>query len=242
MAESKWLVLIIEDEAPIRRFLRTTLEGAGYRSLEAAGAKEGTSLAASHNPDLVLLDLGLPDRDGLEVIRALRQWSAVPIIVLSARDRERDKIDGLDAGADDYLTKPFAVGELNARIRAALRRAARRDGEAQPVFRHGGLEIDLQRRLVRREGGEVHLTPNEFKLLDYLARNAGKVVTHGQLLRAVWGAASPDQAHYPRVFVHQLRHKLEPDPARPRYIRTEPGVGYRLVADEEEPGGKAEGG
>ena len=232
MSEQKWLILIIEDETPIRRFLRTALEGAGYRSLEAASAGEGLSLAASHNPDLVLLDLGLPDRDGLEVIRGLRQWSAMPIIVLSARDKERDKIDGLDAGADDYLTKPFAVGELNARIRAALRRLSRLSGEMEAVFQSPGLRVDLARRQVWREEQEVHLTPLEFKLLAHLARNAGKVVTHGQLLRAVWGGAGPDQAHYPRVFVHQLRHKLEPDPARPKYIRTEPGVGYRLVNED----------
>ncbi len=232
MSQGKWLVLIIEDEPPIRRFLSTALEGAGYRSLEAASAEEGLSLAASHNPDLVLLDLGLPDRDGLEVIRRLRQWSAMPIIILSARDKERDKIDGLDAGADDYLTKPFAVGELHARIRAALRRAARPSLDEEPLFVFEGLKVDLERRQVWRDGREIHLTPNEFKLLAYLARNAGKVVTHGQLLRAVWGGAGPDQSHYPRVFVHQLRHKLESDPARPRYIRTEAGVGYRLVGGD----------
>jgi two-component system KDP operon response regulator KdpE len=230
MSQTKWLILIIEDEGPIRRFLRTALEGAGYRSLEAASAEEGLSLAAGHNPDLVLLDLGLPDRDGLEVIRRLRQWSAMPIIVLSARDKERDKIDGLDAGADDYLTKPFAVGELNARIRAALRRAARPSEEKDALFQWAGLKVDLELRQVWRDGQEVHLTPIEFKLLAHLARNAGKVVTHGQLLRTVWGGVGPEQSHYPRVFVHQLRHKLEPDPARPRYIRTEPGVGYRLVS------------
>ncbi len=232
MNQNQWLILIIEDEAPIRRFLRMALEGAGYRLLEAATAREGLSLASGHNPDLVLLDLGLPDRDGLEVIASLRQWSAVPIIVLSARDKERDKIDGLDAGADDYLSKPFAVGELNARIRAALRRSARPAGEAEALFQTSGLKIDMERRQVWRDQQEVRLTPIEFKLLAYLARNAGKVVTHGQLLRAVWGAANPEQAHYPRIFVHQLRHKLEPDPARPRYIRTEPGVGYRLQNEE----------
>lgn len=232
MSQVKWLVLIIEDEAPIRRFLRTALEGAGYRFLEAATASEGLTLAASHNPDLVLLDLGLPDRDGLEVIRRLREWSAVPIIVLSARDKEREKIDGLDAGADDYLTKPFAVGELNARIRAALRRAVRQSDDSNAPFQLPGLTVDLEQRQVWREDQEIHLTPIEFKLLAHLVRNAGKVVTHGQLLRAVWGGTGPDQSHYPRVFVHQLRHKLEPDPARPRYIRTEPGVGYRLVSGE----------
>ena len=229
MSQQKWLLLIIEDEAPIRRFLRTALEAAGYRTLEAASAGEGLSLAASHNPDLVLLDLGLPDRDGLEVIRGLRQWSAMPIIVLSARDKERDKIDGLDAGADDYLTKPFSVGELGARIRAAIRRLVHPNPGEEILFEAQGLKVDLERRQVWCEGQEVHLTPLEFKLLAHLARNPGKVVTHGQLLRAVWGGVGLDQAHYPRVLVHQLRHKLEPDPARPRYIRTEPGVGYRLV-------------
>lgn len=232
MTAGTWLILIVEDEAPIRRFLRTALEGAGYRALEAADGQEGLSLAASHDPDLVLLDLGLPDLDGLEVIRRLRQWSAAPIIVLSARDKERDKIDGLDAGADDYLGKPFAVGELNARIRAALRRSARQGGEGELVFQAPGLKVDLERRQVWRDGQEVHLTPIEFKLLAHLTHNAGKVVTHGQLLRAVWGGAGPEQSHYPRVFVHQLRHKLEADPARPRYIRTETGVGYRLVEGE----------
>lgn len=229
MSQPSWVILIIEDEAPIRRFLRTALEAAGYRTLEAASAGEGLSLAASHTPDLVLLDLGLPDRDGLEVIRGLRQWSIMPIIVLSARDKERDKIDGLDAGADDYLTKPFSVGELAARIRAAVRRLAHPNPEAEVLFEASGLKVDLERRQVWREGVEVHLTRLEFKLLSHLARNAGKVVTHGQLLRAVWGGLDPEQAHYPRVLVHQLRHKLEPDPARPRFIRTEPGVGYRLV-------------
>jgi two-component system KDP operon response regulator KdpE len=232
MSSGKWLILIIEDEAPIRRFLRTALEGAGYRSLEAAGGEEGLRLAASHNPDLVLLDLGLPDRDGLEVIGCLRQWSTVPIIVLSARDKERDKIDGLDAGADDYLTKPFAVGELNARIRAALRRSARLGEEGDIIFQASGLKIDLERRQVWRDGQEIRLTPIEFKLLAHLAHNAGKVVTHGQLLRVVWGGAGPEQSHYPRVFVHQLRHKLERDPTRPQYIRTETGVGYRLLNSE----------
>ncbi|MBI5524585.1 MAG: response regulator [Desulfarculus sp.] len=229
MSQDKWLVLIIEDEAPIRRFLRAALEAAGMRCLEAGDARQGLALAASQQPDLVLLDLGLPDRDGLEVIKNLRQWSQTPIIVISARDKERDKIDGLDAGADDYLTKPFGVGELNARIRAALRRVASPAEGQAPVFEAPGLKVDLERRQVWRQGQEVHLTPIEFKLLAYLARNAGKVVTHGQLLRAVWGTASPEQSHYPRLYVHQLRHKLEPDPARPVYLRTEPGVGYRLL-------------
>ncbi len=232
MTPAKRLILVVEDEAPIRRFLKAALEAAGYRLLEAADAGEGLSLAASHNPDLVLLDLGLPDRDGLEVIGRLRQWTTTPIIVLSARDKERDKIDGLDAGADDYLTKPFAVGELHARIRAALRRAERPQDQEGLLLELPGLKVDLGRRQIWREGEEVHLTPMEFKLLAHLARNAGKVVTHGQLLRAVWGAVGPDQAHYPRVLVHQLRHKLEPDPARPAYIRTEPGVGYRLRAGD----------
>ncbi len=234
MSESKWLILVIEDELPIRRFLRASLTGAGHRLLEAGTAAEGLSLAASHNPDLVLVDLGLPDQDGLEVIRGLRGWSAAPIIVLSARDKERDKIDGLDAGADDYLTKPFAVGELNARVRAALRRVARPREEGPLVFQTGGLKVDLERRQVWVGEREIRLTPIEFKLLAHLARNPGKVVTHGQLLKAVWGGTGTAQAHYPRVFVHQLRHKLEPDPARPRYIRTEPGVGYRLLTEDQE--------
>ncbi|HET8715645.1 MAG TPA: response regulator [Holophagaceae bacterium] len=220
-------VLLVEDEAPMRRFLRVALEAEGHRLLEAETAREGLSLAASHQPQLVLLDLGLPDLDGLELTRRLREWSAVPIIVLSARGQEQDKIGALDAGADDYLTKPFSTGELLARIRVALRH--RSAGEApEPVLRLGDWEVDFPKREVRVRGARVHLTPNEFKLLALLARHAGKVLTHRQLLREVWGHSASAQPHYLRVYMAQLRHKLEADPARPRHLITESGVGYRL--------------
>lgn len=223
------LVLLIEDEAPMRRFLRTALAANDYRLVEAETAKEGLAHAAARNPDLILLDLGLPDRDGLEVARELRGWSAVPIIVLSARGRERDKVQALDLGADDYLTKPFGVDELLARIRVALRHASRRAGAvAEPVFESGDLKVDLAARRVWRAGTEVHLTPTEYKLLGVLVRNAGKVLTHRQLLKEVWGINYVNQAHYVRVYLAQLRQKLEADPARPRLLLTEPGVGYRL--------------
>jgi two-component system KDP operon response regulator KdpE len=223
------LVLLIEDEPQMRRFLRTALSSNGYRLMEAATAREGLAQAAGRNPDLILLDLGLPDRDGLDVTRELRGWSAVPIIVLSARGQEQDKVAALDLGADDYLTKPFGVDELLARIRVALRHASRPDGGAtEPVFESEGVRVDLVRREVRRGAQEVHLTPTEYKLLTVLIRHAGKVLTHGQLLKEVWGSRSPEQAHYVRVYLAQLRQKLEADPARPRLLVTEPGVGYRL--------------
>jgi len=221
------LVLVVEDEPQMRRFLRATLASHGYRVVEAATAAQGVAQATAHNPDIVLLDLGLPDGDGLEVTRRLREWSSVPIIVLSARGRETDKIEALDGGADDYLTKPFGAGELLARIRVALRHAAR-GPSSEPVVTVGELRVDLVRRQVFRGDAEVHLTPLEYKLLVELVRNAGKVLTHRQLLHAVWGPQSVDQSHYLRVYMGQLRHKLEQDPARPRYLVTEPGVGYRL--------------
>jgi len=224
---SELTVLLVEDEAPMRRFLRVALEGQGYKLLEAETAREGLSLAASHQPDLALMDLGLPDMDGLELTKRLREWSKVPIIVLSARGQERDKIEALDAGADDYLTKPFSTGELLARMRAALRHRPQ-GAEAEPVFRTDEWEVDFARREVTARGVPVHLTPNEFKLLAVLARHAGKVLTHRQLLREVWGAAQAAQPHYLRVYMAQLRHKLEADPARPRHLITESGVGYRL--------------
>jgi len=232
----KALVLVIEDEAPIRCFLRAFLESQGFRFLEADTGEEGLGMAASHQPDVILLDLGLPGMDGLDVIRRIRQWTATPILVLSARGKEQDKIEALDAGADDYLIKPFSVGELAARMRVALRHAV---GGGQdkpaPVFRIGALSIELAARRVRLAGDEVHLTPIEFKLLAFLVHHAGKVVTHRQLLKEVWGSTREDQAHYPRIYVHQLRHKIEPDPARPRFLRTETGIGYRLEeADEAE--------
>jgi two-component system KDP operon response regulator KdpE len=223
------LVLLIEDEPQMRRFLRTALSANDYRLVEAATAREGLAQAAGRSPDVVLLDLGLPDRDGLDVARELRGWSAVPIIVLSARGREQDKVAALDLGADDYLTKPFGVDELLARIRVALRHAARGPGATpEPVFEAEGVRVDLLRREVRRGDQEVHLTPTEYKLLTVLIRHAGKVLTHGQLLKEVWGSHSPEQSHYVRVYMAQLRQKLEADPARPRLLVTEPGVGYRL--------------
>jgi two-component system KDP operon response regulator KdpE len=216
----------------MRRFLRAALSAQDYRLVEAATAREGMAHAAGRNPDVILLDLRLPDRDGLEVTRELREWSATPIIVLSARGREQDKVAALDLGADDYLTKPFGVDELLARIRVALRHAARPPGAApEPVFEAGDLRVDFARREVRRAGVQVHLTPTEYKLLGVLIRHAGKVLTHRQLLREVWGSHSPDQSHYVRVYMAQLRQKLEADPARPRLLLTEPGVGYRLRAE-----------
>lgn len=223
------LVLVIEDDPQIRRFLRATLTATGYTFIEAGTAEEGLRAATTHPPDLVILDLGLPDRDGLEVTQRLREWSSVPIIVLSARGQERDKIAALDAGADDYLTKPFGVGELLARMRVALRHRARSPHDPiDPIFTVDGLRVDLARRQVWVNGAEVHLTPNEYKLLALLVRHAGKVVTHQQLLREVWGPACATETHYLRVYMSQLRHKLEADPTRPRYLLTEPGVGYRL--------------
>jgi two-component system KDP operon response regulator KdpE len=226
------LILIIEDEAPIRRFLRAALPGSGYRLAEATTGHDGLALAVSERPDLIILDLGLPDMDGLEVTRRLREWTQTPIVVLSARGLERDKIAALDAGADDYLTKPFGVGELLARLRVAQRHAAQSASEAgDVVFEEGDLRVDLARRQVTLAGAEVHLTPIEYKLLSVLVQQAGKVVTHGQLLRAVWGPGYAEETAYLRVYVGQLRHKLEATPARPRYLITEPGVGYRLKID-----------
>jgi two-component system, OmpR family, KDP operon response regulator KdpE len=223
------LILLIEDEPQMRRFLRTALGAHDYRLVEAVTAKEGLAQAAARNPDVILLDLGLPDRDGLEVARELREWSGTPIIVLSARGREQDKVTALDGGVDDYLTKPFGVAELLARIRVALRHAARPPGAApEPIFEVGDLRVDLPARRVWRAGAEVHLTPTEYKLLAILVRHAGKVLTHRQLLKEVWGTNYVNQSHYVRVYLAQLRQKIEADPARPRLLITEPGVGYRL--------------
>jgi two-component system, OmpR family, KDP operon response regulator KdpE len=225
-------VLVIEDEAQIRRFLRATLTANGYQLLEATTAQEGLVQAATRQPEIVILDLGLPDLDGLEVTRRLREWTTVPIIVLSARGQESDKVTALDAGADDYLTKPFSVGELLARLRVALRHAARISQEpGEPMFALGELRVDLARRQVYIAEQQVHLTPIEYKLLTTLVRYAGRVVTHRQLLQEGWGPGHTEASHYLRVYMGQLRHKLEADPARPRYLVTEPGVGYRLKTD-----------
>ncbi|ABM38896.1 two-component system response regulator KdpE [Polaromonas naphthalenivorans] len=229
------VVVIIEDEPQIRRFVRSALEAEGWQVFEAGTARQGLTEAGTRKPDLLVLDLGLPDGDGLDVIRDVRGWSGVPIIVLSARSGEADKIAALDAGADDYLTKPFGVGELLARVRANLRRprAAATDGtpaeEADPVFRFGAVEVDRRARLVRRAGAEVHLTPIEYRLLSVLIANAGRVLTHRQLLREVWGPSHAGQSHYLRIYMGHLRQKLEPDPAQPQHLLTETAVGYRLV-------------
>ncbi|MBS0203157.1 MAG: response regulator [Planctomycetes bacterium] len=223
-------ILIIEDELPIRKFLRISLESHGFEVAETDTAAKGIGHAASEPPDAVVLDLGLPDQDGLTVIQRLREWSQVPIIVLSARGRESDKIAALDAGADDYLTKPFGIGELMARLRVALRHSAHLGAKSDAaVFHVGNLIIDQERREILLDGEPVRLTPTEYRLLLVLVRNAGKVITHRQLLKEVWGPNSVSENQYLRVYMGQLRRKLESDPARPRYLITEPGVGYRLV-------------
>lgn len=224
------VIVLIEDEPEIRRFLRTGLGAQGYRLFEAVTGGGGLVEAASRQPDVVILDLGLPDMEGMEVIRRLREWTRVPIVVLSARGQERDKVTALDAGADDYVSKPFTIGELLARIRVALRHAARTDDGAA-TFVVGELTVDFTRRRVTVAGRDVHLTPLEYRLLGVLARHAGKVVTHRQLLQEVWGPGHAEAAHYLRVFMGQLRRKLEIDPARPRYLLTELGVGYRLAEE-----------
>lgn len=222
-------ILIVEDELAMRRFLRTALVAHGYQVLEAGSAAEARLIITSQNPDLLLLDLGLPDVDGLEVTRSLREWSRVPVIVISARGREDDKVAALDAGADDYLTKPFGVAELLARIRVALRHARQQATPSEDkTFELDGLAIDFSRREVRVDDNEIHLTPIEYKLLTLLARHAGKVLTHGQILKEVWGPNYANQAHYVRVHMAELRKKVELDSARPKRILTEPGVGYRL--------------
>jgi len=232
MPKEKELILLIEDEPQMRRFLRITLQTQGYRLVEAANAQEGLLQATTRNPDVVLLDLGLPDLDGLEVTKRLREWTQTPIIVISAREQEQDKVKALDAGADDYLTKPFSAGELLARIRVALRHVARQiAGKQEPVFALHNLRVDLAQRQVFIDNTEVHLTPIEYKLLTVLIRHAGKVITHRQLLREVWGPAHGNEVQYLRVYMTQLRHKLENDPTRPRFLMNEPGIGYRLKYD-----------
>ena len=227
-------VVIIEDEPQIRRFVRSALEAEGWQVHEADTAKKGLIEAGTRKPDLLVLDLGLPDGDGLDVIRDVRGWSGVPIIVLSARSDEMDKIAALDAGADDYLTKPFGVGELLARVRANLRRPrnAAGDGaahEEDPIFKFGEVAVDRTARIARRAGHEVHLTPIEYRLLSVLMANAGRVLTHRQLLREVWGPSHIDQSHYLRIYMGHLRQKLEVDPTQPQHLLTETAVGYRLV-------------
>jgi two-component system, OmpR family, KDP operon response regulator KdpE len=227
MSKTGARVLVIEDDADIGLFLATNIEAAGFAVEIAACGRDGLDRAAADPPALVILDLGLPDIDGIDVIRRLREWNAVPIVILSARADERQKVRALDLGADDYLTKPFGVAELMARVRATLRRV----GSSEPVMESGGLRIDLDRRHVRRNGEEVHLTPTEFKLLARLMQNRGRVVTHRQLLADVWGAEFVEHTHYLRIYMAQLRAKIEADPADPRFLLTETGVGYRFAED-----------
>ena len=231
MAELRRTILLVEDEPEIRQFLRTTLASEGYRIVESISGRRGSIDAATHKPDLAIVDLGLPDMDGVGVIRQIRTWSPMPIIVLSARVHERGKLEAFDAGADDYVTKPFGIGELAARIRVALRHAVRvRDGEQVVVL--DDATIDLEKRLAQRGGVPIRLTPLEFRLVATLAKHLGMVVTHKQLLREVWGPSHADDTHYLRIYMKQLRDKLEVDPAHPRHFLTELGVGYRLEPKE----------
>jgi two-component system, OmpR family, KDP operon response regulator KdpE len=225
-------VLLVDDEPQIRRLLRVILETAGYRVIESATGQEGLSQAAQRRPDVVLLDLGLPDVEGTEVLRRIREWSRVPIIILSVRDREPDKVTALDSGADDYVTKPFNSAELLARLRAALRHM--QPGGPDAVFRSGALEVDLSKRTVFKQGCEVRLTPIEYSLLRLLVTHAGKVLTHRQLLTEVWGEKAANQSHYLRVHIAHLRNKIESNPSAPELIITEPSIGYRLIAIESE--------
>jgi two-component system KDP operon response regulator KdpE len=233
------VVILIEDEIQIRRFVRAALEAQGWQVHEADTAKRGLAEAGTRKPDLLIVDLGLPDGDGLDVIRDVRAWSNVPIIVLSARTKETEKIAALDAGADDYLAKPFGLGELMARVRANLRRPRTVSSEAQgdatkqedAVFKFGDVEVNRLERIVRRAGAEVHLTPIEYRLLTVLIANVGRVITHKQLLRDVWGPSHSEQSHYLRIYMGHLRQKLEADPAQPQHLLTETGVGYRLLID-----------
>jgi two-component system KDP operon response regulator KdpE len=224
-------VLIVEDEAPMRRFLRGALQAEGFRVIEASTLATAKLLVTVHVPAAILLDLGLPDGDGLTLLQSVRTWSSAPVIVLSARDREDDKVTALDAGADDYLTKPFGTSELLARIRVALRHARAHRAPDDPVLTVGPIKIDQARHEVTNDGRQVHLTPIEYRLLALLARHAGKVLTHRQMLTEVWGPRSTHQTHYLRVHMAALRRKIEADPARPRWLSTEPGVGYRLLTE-----------
>jgi two-component system KDP operon response regulator KdpE len=221
------LILVVDDEVQIRRFLRVSLEAAGYRVIDSDNGQDALVRAARTRPDLILLDIGLPDMDGTEVLTRLREWAITPVIMLTVRDSDSDKVGALDAGADDYVTKPFSTDELLARIRAALRHA--RPESAEPVFTSGKLTVDLSRRTVVLDGQSVHLTPTEYALLRLMIQNAGRVLTHTQILRAVWGPEYIHETHYLRVYFAQLRQKLEADPSVPQFLLTEPGVGYRLA-------------
>jgi len=225
-------ILVIDDEPQILRAMRTILTARQFRVSTANRGEEGLALAAAGSPDLVILDMSLPDMDGLEVCRRLREWSQVPIVVLSVRDSERDKVAALDHGADDYLTKPFGIEELLARIRVALRHSVQTEGSKQAVVKAGPINIDLVKHIVTRNGNEVKLTATEYNLLAYIARHAGRVLTHQMILSNVWSVADADRVEYLRVFMRQLRKKLEDDPNRPQVLITEPGVGYRFLTDE----------
>ncbi|MBL0087506.1 MAG: two-component system response regulator KdpE [Ideonella sp.] len=225
------IALVLEDEREIRQFVRSSLESEGWQVFEAGTVKQGLVEAGTRRPDLIIADLGLPDGDGVDFIREVRTWSGVPIIVLSARTHEQEKVDALDAGADDYITKPFGMSELLARTRANLRRVRSGRTTTDSVFRFGDVEVDLSARVVRKRGIEVHLTPIEYRLLGVLIANAGRVITHPYLLREVWGPTHSESKHYLRVYMGNLRQKLEDDSAQPRHIVTETGVGYRLLAD-----------
>jgi two-component system, OmpR family, KDP operon response regulator KdpE len=229
MADPAPVVILVEDERQIRRFVRTAMEAEGWSVVETDTVRQGLTDTGTRKPDLIILDLGLPDRDGLEFIRDVRGWSKVPIIVLSARVDEQDKIEALDAGADDYLTKPFGVGELLARVRAAARRLQSAGAGLGPIFQFGDVTVDMSLRTVLKGGVAVHLTPIEYRLLGLLIVNSGKVLTHRQILREVWGPTHAQDGHYVRVYMGHLRHKLEDDPAQPKHIVTETAVGYRLV-------------
>lgn len=236
MAAPAPVAILVEDEQQIRRFVRAALEAEGWHVFEAGTMKQGLIEAGTRKPDLLIVDLGLPDGSGVDLIRDLRSWSSVPAIVLSARAEERHKIAALDAGADDYLTKPFGAGELLARVRANLRRWQGRGDAAIPVYRFGDVEVDLTARVVRKAGKEIHLTPIEYRLLTALIANAGRVITHRHLLREVWGPAHAEDSHYLRVYMGNLRRKLEDDPAQPKHIVTETAVGYRLLPGQPTPG------
>jgi two-component system KDP operon response regulator KdpE len=231
MAEPRPAILIVEDEPEIRRFLRAAFGVEGYRVVESATGRRGSIDAGTHKPDLAIVDLALPDVDGIEVIRRIRQWSPMPIIVLSARIQERSKIEALDAGANDYVTKPFGMGELLARVRAALRHAVR-SPSGTSTLRFGNTVVDLEKRTATRGAEDVRLTPIEFRLLATLAKHLGMVVTHRQLLTEIWGPTHERDTHYLRIYMKQLREKLEIDPVRPRHLLTETGIGYRLIIDE----------
>ncbi|MDD2761818.1 MAG: response regulator [Methylomonas sp.] len=229
MSKTVPVIIVVEDEPAIRKFLRTGLKFEGFSVFEADTGKRGIIEAGVRKADLMVLDLGLPDMDGIEVIKAIRKWSMMPIIVLSARNQEQHKIDALDLGADDYLTKPFGIGELTARIRVALRHANRTDGSISgDVLEADGLKVDLDKRVVSVDGREISLTPIQYRLLAALVKHAGRVMTHRQILKEVWGPSNQENVHYLRIYMSQLRQKIESDPAQPRFLMTESGVGYRL--------------